>query len=63
MTATEDGRAVVNGVDVEMGGMENGNKGKGKEKTAVEVDRDGGSSTTATVDGSSVHHSSTSTGD
>ena len=57
----EDGRAAVNGGDVEMGGMEE-EKGKGKERAGVEVDG-GGSSTTATADGSSLHHSSTSTGE
>ena len=58
-----DGYGAVNGGDVVMGGMEDGEKGKGKERAVVEVDGEGGSSTTATADGSSLHHSSISTGE
>jgi hypothetical protein len=59
----EDAHVAVNGGDVEMGGMEDGVKGKGKERAVTEVEEDRGSSMTATADGSSLHHSSTSTGE
>jgi hypothetical protein len=58
-----DGHVTINGGDVEMGGMGDGEKGKGRENALVEVDGEGGSSTTTAADGSSLHHSSVSTGD
>ena len=59
----EHNHRAVNGGDVEMGGMENGEKGKGRESADVEMDGEGGSSTTATGESSSLNHSTDSTGE
>lgn len=61
--AAEDSHAAVNGVDVDMGGMEDVEKGKGKERAIVELNGEGGSSRIGTANGSSLHHSSTSMGE